>query len=251
MYDNENNRQDGVVCRANPRLAVCCELMLGCLLSLNAYANAEAFATMPIGESANLIIDVDRRSLDIEDLDSAVIVEFTEAESKPIHAGQDLSDVAHVDTSTGDQYSQLDPAGSQDVRSLDVVDTGSAVEFPKAVGELGGGIGDEKAKLDRGAQPVTGSNDTIDQGGEPEADSSDMSEQGDRLLVTSTSLTLPPTNIADVQGQVAESEGQLENATNDAVSDEEGAGLPYAVVLALLALIGLVPVARRNDHHRV
>jgi len=206
--------------------------MFGVLLPwVNAYANAEESATVHIGESANVTIDVDSQSLGVESLEASDIVASTGTESKPIHTDADLSDAAHLDTSQGDQYSQLDLAGSQDMRSLDVVDTGSSVEFPNAVGELGGGIDDQKANVDPGDQPVTGSNDMI--------------EQSDQPLVTDTSAKLPVTNTADVHSQVGDAGSQRKDVSNDAAS-EESASLPSAVVLALLALIGLVPVARRN-----
>jgi len=61
---------------------------------------------------------------------------------------------------------------------------------------------------------------------------------------------LSVTNTVDAHSQASDAGNQLKDASNDAVSDES-ADLPYAVVLALLALIGLVPVARRNDQHHV
>ena len=200
--------------------------MLGVLLSWKGgYANAEESVTVHSGEFANVTIEVESQLLGVENLDTSAIVESTGTESKSIHTDANLSGVAYVDTGEGDQYSQLDLAGSQDMRSLDVVDTGSSVEFPAAVGELGGGIDDQKAN--------------------------DIIEQSDQPLVTDTSGKLPLTNVADAHSQIGDAgSSQLKNVSNDAVS-EESAGLPYAVVLALLALIGLVPVARRNDHHHV
>jgi hypothetical protein len=142
---------------------------------------------------------------------------------KPIHTDADLLAVAQFDASQGDQYPQLDLAGSQDMRSLEVVDTGSSVKFPNAVGELGGGIDDQKTNVD----------------------------QGDQLLVTGISAKSPVTDAADVHSQVGgNADSQFKDVSSDAAS-EESAGLPYAVVLTLLALMGLVPVARRDDHHQV
>ena len=223
MNDNKNDDQDRVVCRLNTAVPVSCALMLGVLLSWKgAYANAEESVTVHSGEFANVTIDVDSQSLGVKNLDTSAIVESIGTVSKSIHTDADLSDAAHVYTGKGDQYSQLDVAASQDMRSLDVVDTGSSVEFPAAVGELGGGIDDQKAN--------------------------DMIEQSDQPLVTDTSAKLPVTNIADAQTQVDDAGSQLKEVSSDAAS-EESTGLPYAVVLALLALIGLVPVARRTDHH--
>lgn len=45
-------------------------------------------------------------------------------------------------------------------------------------------------------------------------------------------------------------DGGLKDVAGEAAG-AESTGLPYALVLALLALIGLVPVARRNNHRQV
>lgn len=238
MRDNYGSSQGRVVWRSLTGLSVSWVLVLGVLLSWKCvYANAEESATVPMGDFAdftNVTVAADSQSPGVENLDSSAIVESTGAESKPIHAGPESSDAARLDISKGEQYSQLDLAGSQDMRSLDIVDTGSSVEFPAAVGGLDGGIDDQKTTVDPGIQPVTVSNDMIDQGDQP--------------LVAGTNV-VSVTNAADAHGHVGDAGShQLEDVSNDAVS-EESAGLPYAVVLALLALIGLVPVARRDDHH--
>jgi hypothetical protein len=195
MNDNENGGQEHAVCRLNTGLSVCCALMLGVLLSWNnAYANDEEFATVRIGESANVTLDVDGQSPGVENLEASAIVESTDTESKPIHTDADLLDVA-----------QLDLAGSQDMRSLDVIDTGSSVEFPNAVGELGGGIDDQKAN--------------------------DMIEQGDQSLVTGISAKLPVTNTADAHSQVGDAGNQFKDVSSDAAS--EGAkGVPVCLMLS-------------------
>jgi len=213
--------------------------MSGVMLPWSSCVKAEESATVHVGESANVSVHsvgVDRHSPGVENLETSAIVAAIGTESQPIHTGPYVSDAAHLDASQGDQYSQLDLAGSQDMRSLDIVDTGSSVEFPNAVGELGGSIDGQKANVDPGDQPVTDSNEVI--------------EQSDQPLVTGTSTELPVTVTADVQTQVDDAGSQLNDVSSD-VASEESAGLPYAVVLALLALIGLVPVARRKDHHHV
>ena len=226
--------------RVNARIAVCCAVMSGVMLAWSSCVKAEEYATVHIGETANATVHVDSQTLDVQNLDASAALEVSDNKSIPIVTevtDPDLPGVAHLDISTEGQESQLALAGSQDMRPLDVVDTGSSVKFPNAVGELGGGIDDQKANVDSGDQPVTGSNDMID--------------QGDQLLVAGISAKSPVTNAADVHSQVGgDADSQLKDVSSDAAS-EESAGLPYAVVLALLALIGLVPVARRDDHHQV
>ena len=101
--------------------------------------------------------------------------------------------------------------------------------------DIGGDVDDDKPNVDLGDQPVAVSNAMI--------------EQVDAPLVAVASVKLAVINTADAHSQASNADGQLKDASNDAASEETG--LPYAVVLALLALIGLVPVARRSDQHHV
>jgi hypothetical protein len=224
--------------------------MWGVMLPWNSYADAEELDAVHIGEIADVDVHADSQRLAVENLHSSALVEADDTESGSINTDPGLSDVVHLETSKGDQDSQLDLAGSRDMRSLDVVDTDSSVKLPHAVADIGEGIDDQKASVDLGDGSMAASIDVVDQGGQLEAESNEMNEQADQPLVTGTSVKLPVTSIADGQGQVGGTEGQLKDVSSDAVS-EESTGLPYAVVLALLALIGLVPVARRNDHYRV
>ena len=259
MFDNEiGDHHRSVFNRVNARMAVCCAVMSGVMLSWNSCVNAEEFDTVHIGEAANVDVHADSQPVAVQNLDASV-VEVNDKESRPVDTAPelpvdtapDLSDVVQLDTSKGDQNSPLDLADSRDMQSLDVVDTASSDKFPLAVDDLGGGIDDQKSNVDLGAQPVVIANDMIDEGARLGADLNDMIEQGDQQLVAVDIVNLSVTNTADAPGRQASDAGsQLKDASNDAAS-EESAGLPYAVVLALLALIGLVPVARRNDQHHV
>jgi len=252
MFDNKKigDQHRNVCYRVDARMALCCVLVSGVMLPWGAYANAEEFATVVIGETANVNVHADSQRLAVQNLDASAVVDANEKESIPIDIDSDLSDVVQLDTSKEDQNSQLDLAGSRDMQSLDVVDTASSVKLSHAVDDMGGGIGDQKSNVDLGDQLMAGSSDMIDQGGEFGAGFNDMIEQGDESLVAVASVNLPVTNTADVHSQVGDADSQLKDASNDAAG-EESADLPYAVVLALLALIGLVPVARRNDQHHV
>ena len=260
MFDNEiGGHHRSVFNRVNARMAVCCAVMSGVMLSWNSCVNAEEFDTVHIGEAANVVVHADSQPLSVQNLDISV-VEVDDKESRPVNTAlelpvdtaPDISDVVQLDTSKGDQNSQLDLVDSRDMQSLDVVDTGSSDKFPLAVDDLGRGIDDQKSNVDLGAQPVMIANDMIDEGAKLGADSNDIIEQGDQQLAAVDIVDLSVTDTADAHGQQASDAGsQLKDASNDAAAREESAGLPYAVVLALLALIGLVPVARRNDQHHL
>jgi len=251
MFDNEiGDHHRSVFNRVNARMAVCCAVMSGVMLSWNSCVNAEEFDTVHIGEAANVDVQTDSPPLAVQNLDASV-VEVNDKESRPVDTASDISDVVQLDTSKGGQNSQLDLADSRDMESLDVVDTASSDKFPLSVDELGGGIDDQKSNVDLGVQPVLIANDMIDEGAKLEADLNGIIEQGDQQLVAVDIDDLSVTNTADAHGQQASDAGsQIEDVSHDAAS-EESAGLPYAVVVALLALIGLVPVARRNDQHHV
>lgn len=252
MFDNKKigDQHRNVCCRVDARMAMCCVLMSGVLLPWGAYADAEEFATVHIGETANVNVHADSQPLAVQNLDASAVVDANEKESIPIDIDSDLSEVVQLDTSKGDQNSQLDLAGPRDMQSLDVVDTASPVKLSHAVDDMGGGIGDQKANVDLGDQPMAALSDMVNQGGEFGAGFNDMIEQGEQSLVAVVNANLPVTNTADAHSRNSDAGGQLKDASNDAAG-EESAGLPYAVVLALLALIGLVPVARRNDQHHV
>jgi len=228
MYDNQTGGVGRCVCRLNTGLSVFYTLVVGVLLLWGtAHATTDEFAKVQIGESANASVQADSQPLAAQNLDASELVDANDKVSRPIDTAPDLSDVVQLDTSKVDQHSQLDLAGSRDMQNLDAVDTASSVKFTQTVDDIGGDIDD---------QPVAVSNAMI--------------EQVDAPLVAVASVKLPVTNTADAHSQASDADSQLKDASNDAAS-EENAGLPYAVVLALLALIGLVPVARRNDQHHV
>jgi len=211
MFDNKKigDQHRNVCYRVDARMALCCVLVSGVMLPWGAYANAEEFATVVIGETAK--------------------------ESIPIDIDPDLSDVVQLDTSKGDKNSQLDLAGPRDMQSLDVVDTGSSVDFPQAAVDVNGDqyIGQEVDV------------DAVDQG-DGFATGSDAA-----LLVTTAPEEYQIHDVSVTHGQDDKKNDRPEDAAINAIGEEDSAGLPYAVLLALLSLIGLVPVARRNDHHRV
>ena len=249
--------------RANVRMAVCCAVISGVMIPWGSCVKAEELTPLKIGETANVIVDVESPPLDVQTLESSSMVEATGKQSSPVDTDPDVSNVVDLDTRQGDQESQLALAGSRDMQSLDVVDTGASVEFPQAVGDMGAGIDEQKTNVDAGVQPVMDSIDVVDKGGLLEAGQNAMIEQVDQSLVTADSAQLSVAGSSGdfraddsaavlPSGQLNEVEGRqpLQDAANE-VASEESASLPYAVVLALLALIGLVPVARRNDQHHV
>ncbi|MGB5726681.1 MAG: hypothetical protein WBM52_05645 [Thiogranum sp.] len=237
MFDNKKigDQHRNVCYRVDARMALCCVLVSGVMLPWGAYANAEEFATVVIGETANVNVHADSQPLAVQNLDAPAVVDVNDKESIPIDIDPDLSDVVQLDTSKGDQNSQLDLAGPRDMQSLGVVATGSTVDMPQAVVDVNG---DQYISQEVDV-------DAVDQGGGL-ATGSDAA-----LLVTSAPEEYQIHDVSVRHGQDDKKNDRPEDAAINAIGEEDSAGLPYAVLLALLSLIGLVPVARRNDHHRV
>ena len=229
MFGNKiGERYGSMFYRVNAGIVIYCVIMSGAMLPTMSYANAEEFATVVhIGETANINVHADSQPLAVQSPDTPAVVDADDKVSRPIDTAPDLSDVVQLETSKVDQHSQLDLAGSRDIQKLDVGDTASSVEFPQTVDDIGGDVDDDKPNVDLGDQPVAVSNAMI--------------EQVDAPLVAVASVKLAVINTADAHSQASNADGQLKDASNDAASEETG--LPYAVVLALLALIGLVPAA--------
>jgi len=248
MFDNKKigDQHRNVCYRVDARMAMCCVFVSGVMLPWGAYANAEEFATVVIGETANINVHADSQPLAVQNLDAPAVVDFDDKESIPIDIDPDLSDVVQLDTSKGDQNSQLDLADPRDMQSLDVVDTGSSVDFPQAVVDVNGDqYISQEVDVDQGERMAAASSDRVDQG-DGLATGSDVA-----LLVTSAPEEYQTHDVSVRHGQDDKKNDRPEDAAINAIGEEDSAGLPYAVLLALLALIGLVPVARRNDHHRV
>ena len=164
--------------------------------------------------------------------------ELSEAvDVNPVDVALASSDIVQVDTGKADQNSRLDLGGSQDLQSLHVVDAGTSVQFRQEVDGAAGGNGGEETNVEPGGQAMAGLNESI-------------GHDDQRLAASASSNLLMTEVVVDASSRGSDAGKQLNEVSEDIVS-EENAGLPYAVVLALLALIGLVPVARRTDHHHV
>lgn len=238
--------------RANVWMAVCCAVIQGVIFSWSSPLKAEEYTAVQISEAENAIVRGDSQPLGVQSLEFSVAVEARDSNSRPFETNPDELDVVNLDTSKGDQDSQLALTGSRDMQTLDIVNTDTSVNFPHEVDDIAGGMAGQKTNIDLGVQPKVSSSKIMDQGGHLEAASNGIDELVDEPVVAATSVvTLPAFGATDTHSQVADVDSRPETDSNSAASGED-AGLPYAVVLALLALIGLVPVARRNDdHHHV
>lgn len=79
-------------------------------------------------------------------------------------------------------------------------------------------------------------------------------EPGEHIL-TSTEEMLPARGVShqqvqEIGVQVSATRKGNVPARQPPISNEDDAGLPYAIILSLFALISLIPVARRNDHNQ-
>jgi len=215
-------------------MALCCGVFLGAAFPCDVCAEAEEFATERIGEVGSTEVHGGSQ-FHIKNIDTHVTFEAPVLESAPSRIDTGLSDAAQLDTSMEEQNLQPALVASKEVLSLDVVDTASSVDFPQAVVDVNG---DQYISQEVDV-------DAVDQG-DGLATGSDAA-----LLVTSAPEEYQIHDVSVRHGQDDKKNDRPEDAAINAVGEEDSAGLPYAVLLALLSLIGLVPVARRNDHHRV
>ena len=235
--------------QTNVLMAVCCAVIQGVIFPWSSPLKAEEYTAAQISEAENAIVRGDSQPLGVQSLEFSVEVEARDSNSRPFETNPDELDAVNLDTSKGDQDSRLALTGSRDMQTLGIVNTDASVNFPHEEDHITGGLARQKTNIDLGVQPKGSPSKMMDKGGHFEAAWNDMNEMVDAPLVAATSVvTLPAAGATDAHSQVADVDSRSETDSNSAAGDEN-AGLPYAVVLALLALIGLVPVARRNDDH--
>ena len=208
-------------------------------LDLVASPDTQSVDVADTGSPVKLTNPVDDISSDVEiqnaNLELGDQNEVSEAMGVDAVGVESLStDVVQLDAGGTDQNSRLELTGSQDLRALDVVESGTSVQFPQVVDGIATDNDPEDMNVESGDRSVAGLNE--------------LKGHDDQRLATSAGAKLPVSKLAVDAGSL---DGKPLNDVSDDVVSEESAGLPYAVVLALLALIGLVPVARRNDHHHV
>ena len=247
MVDNDNigRRELSRLFRKSAGMAACCGVLLGTAFPCNVYAEAKEPAASHIDdvESADVHGGSQFRS---KNLATHVTFEAPVLGSAPNRIDTGLSDVAQLDTSMEEQNSPPVLVASKEVQSLDVIDTGSSVDVPQAVVDVNGDQHvSQKVIVDAVDQMIAASPDMVDQGDRLATGSDDV------LSITSVREEDQTRDASVRQSQDSKKNDRSEGASRNASSEEDSAGLPYAVLLALLALIGLVPVARRNDHHRI
>ncbi len=191
------------------RVVVCCGFLVGAMLSWNVYAQTEESPAVYYEEAASASSQLDSMSPGIQDSDNTGASEISMQILAPIQTEPSSGDVARLDTTKGGQNSRRALVVSQETSSLDIVYT--AVESDNNTGQ--------EANIN-------------------------MVYQGDQS-VAAYKVMLPVTKIPKeyerrdaVVKQSGENSGQPEN---------DNARIPYSVVLAIFALIGLASVARRNS----
>ncbi len=250
MIDNNNigKRDLSRLFRKSAGMAVCCGVLLATLLPCDVCAEVKAIAASPIDDAAGAEVHGGSQ-FHSKNLATQVTFAAPVAESAPNRKDAGLSNAAQPDTIMDEQNSPPALVASKEVQSLDVVDTGFSVDFPQAIVDVNGDQHtDQKVIVD-----------VVDQGEQTIVASPDWVAQGDRPATASDvvlSVTRVPeddqTRDASIRHrQDSRKNDASEGASRNASSEEDRSGLPYAVILAMLALIGLVPVARRSDHHRI
>lgn len=240
MYDNNNGGPSRVARRVNGGLTAGVALAAGVLLACNTYAETGASNIGESSGSASAEIAVQKLSPVSEALDGFAARESADRRAVSIDTKSEVSDLGSLKTHNQHKQSQLALADSQRALSLNVIDTGPAVEFPQAVGSMGADPANYMPDVRQHQRHESGTSDSVDSGGQGTV-FADKAGKGSKRDLWGPSTP-------DVHREVEVAERQPTEAASDATGSDSD-GLPYAVILAIVALIGLVPVARRNDHH--
>jgi len=237
MFTNNDTNPDlGLRRSVGTRVFVCCAVLFGGMLNSGGQVEAQESAT---GQTETL----NAAAPAAEQLSATQSTRVRQPASLPEGGAGSSSGEADPLTLVRSEVektganSQLVLVGKHPNESLDVVDTGSSVDFPQAAGAVEVVKDNQKLTFDTtGTQPVS--------------DAADMADREGQLSAVVGEDEAQLTAVADVQLGVTDVESELQVVGNHATS-EEGSGSSYAVLLALLAIIAMVPVARRNDRRRV
>jgi hypothetical protein len=199
--------------------------VLFAMLSWNAFAATERFPAVQIqlDELADAITPADSQSA-VSSPAPAAAVSFGAADQGQMEKQEQLAALELVDTK---QASIL----PKDAVALEVVDTGTSIQVqnPQPVAEIVSPDAEETVALESGINVSTpGELDELSMDTAPVVDHQARNYQ----------VMVPVTD-------VVEKTGQPEEAAVGAAS-EETIHLPYAILLAILALMSMITVARRN-----
>jgi hypothetical protein len=235
FVNNDTNQIPGLRRRVGTRVFVCCVVLFGGMLNSGGHAEAQESATAQT-ETLNAAPAGGGQLSFIPSARVRQPASLREGGVGSSNGDADALVLGRPEVQKTDANSQLALVSKHPNQSLDVVDTSSSVDFPQAAGAVAVVRDNQKLSFDTGTQPVT--------------DAGNMADREGQLSAVAGEDEAQLTAVADVQLGVTDIKSELNVAGNHATS-EEGSGSSYAVLLALLALIAMVPVVRRNDGRRV
>ncbi|MFQ5642833.1 MAG: hypothetical protein ACE5FQ_03950, partial [Thiogranum sp.] len=226
-------------------------VMLCLMLPWNAYAAADRFPGVA-DELAGMSVLADgqeSRAGDALPQKAEIAVAGDVGSGVPALQGKEQASLDVVDTGVLKKIrsSQPAPVKPWDTAALEIVDTGVSrqVQNPQPVETASPGVETEAAVVPETAGLKAG---VPDEAGELNTDSA---LAGDRQA--SNYKVMRPIDVAGkneaaeaVVAEAGKDNRQSEYAVGGDVASEESIHLPYAILLAILALMSMIPVARRN-----
>ena len=213
--------------------------VLFAMLSWNAFAAAERFPAVQIqlDELADAVTLADSPSA-VSSPAPAAAVSFGAADQGRMVNQEQLASLDIVDTTQA-------PIVPRDAVALEVVDTGTSIQVqnPQPVAEIVSPGAEETVALESGISVSTpGEVDELNTDAAPVVDHQARNYE----------VMVPVTDVVEkneIAGAVVAAAGKISGQPEDAsggAAGEEIIHLPYAVLLAILALMSMITVARRN-----
>jgi hypothetical protein len=234
LRNNDMNQDSGLRRRVGTRVLICSVVLFGGGLNAGGQVEAQEPATGQT-ETLNAAALVGGQLSAIQGARVGQTAALRDEGTGSFDGDADSLAIVRSEVQETDANSELQLVSEPPNQYLDVVDTGSSIDFPQAAGAVDVAPDNQQLSFDAGTQPVT--------------DAASMTDPEGQLSAVVADEEAQPTVVADVQLAVTDIQSESKVAGNHATR-EEGSGSSYAVLLALLALIAMVPVARRNNRRR-
>ena len=221
------------------------------MLPWNVYAEAEQFpgAQEQLDGLLNAAALVDSPSAVVSSPELAAAVSFEAPAQKPIPDHQVAMNIPGLNTGGEIPQSEVvsqEPASivPLDSASLEVVDTGTSKQVQKPQPEaIVSAEAESPAGLEAGINiSISGETDELNTAA---AHVDDHQARNYNVMLPATDTTEKKEITGTVVAETGNKSGQPEGVSGDAAS-EEIFQLPYAVLLAILALMSMIPISRRN-----
>jgi len=251
FHSGRATNSDGRLMRTIKILKKIIRTTLFVMLPWNVYAEAERFpgAQEQSDGLLNAAALVDSPSAVVSSPELAAAVSFEAPAQKPIPDHQLAMNIPGLNTGGEIPQSEVvsqEPASIAplDSASLEVIDTGTSkqVQKPRPAAIVSADA-ESPAALETGVNiSISGEADELNTAA---ARVDDHQARNYKVMLPTTDVTEKNVVTGAVVAETGNKSGQTEGVSGDAAS-EEIIQLPYAVLLAVLALMSMIPISRRN-----